>query len=71
MLLQLEDCSDEFKVICDIMAHWYEIINTIQINCAFVSNHYGRRYLNVLLQIEPCNVMFKVNSDVKCHIGMK
>ena len=29
ILLQLEQCSDLFKVISDRIAHWYEMINTI------------------------------------------
>ena len=28
ILLQLEPCSDKSKVISDVMAHWYEMINT-------------------------------------------
>ena len=34
-LLQSEPCSDMFKVISDIMAHWYEIINTVIITNNF------------------------------------
>ena len=29
ILLQLEQCSDLFKVISDILAYWYDMINTI------------------------------------------
>ena len=29
ILKQLEPCSDMYKVISDVMAHWYEMINTI------------------------------------------
>ena len=55
VLLQLGPCIDLFKVISDIMVHWYEMINKIiftinfcngmKMNCAFmliISNHYGR-----------------------------
>ena len=55
-----------FEVISDIMAHWYEMINTIIItinfrnainmNTAFmffISNHYGRKCISILLQLEP------------------
>ena len=61
-----------FKVISDIMAHWYEMWNTIVIAISFctgkkmicalmfiISNHYGMKCIN-LLQLELCNVMFKV-----------
>ena len=34
-ILQLEPCNDVFKVIYDIMAHWYEMINTIIIRINF------------------------------------
>ena len=36
-------------------------------NCALMfimSNHYGRKCLSNLLQLEPCNDMFKVISDM-------
>ena len=35
MLLQLEPCNDIFKVILDIMAHWYVMIITIIITINF------------------------------------
>ena len=67
-LLQLEPCNDMFKVISDIMEHSYDIWNTIinainfcnakKMNCALMfimSNHYGRKCLSNLLQLEPRN----------------
>ena len=32
-----------------------------------ISNHYGISCLCNLLQLEPCNVMFKVISDIMAH----
>ena len=77
ILLQLVPCNDMFKVISDIMAEWNDIINTffITINCCnakkmscasmfIIIHHYGRKCLNFLLQLEPCNVMFKVISHL-------
>ena len=79
-LLQLEQCNVIFKVISDIMAHWYEMWNTIVIAISFctgkkmicalmfiISNHYGIKCLSNLLQLEPCNDMFKVISDIIPH----
>ena len=79
-LLQLEPCKVMFKVISDIMAHWYDLWNTIVIAINFcnakkmicalmfiISNHYGISCLCNLLQLEPCNVMFKVISDIMEH----
>ena len=70
-----------FKVISDIMAHWYDLWNTIVIAINFcngkkmicalmfiISNHYGIKCLSNLLQLEACNVMFKVMTQ--WHIGM-
>ena len=79
-LVQLEPCNDMFKVISDIMAHcydmWNAIINAInfcnakKMNCALMfimSNHYGRKCINNLSQLEKCNVMLKVISDIVAH----
>ena len=59
-LLQLEPCDGMFKVISDIMAHWYEMWNTIVIAIRFctgkkmigallfiVRNHDGIKYITV------------------------
>ena len=64
-------------VICDIMAHWYytfviwiNICNAKKMNCAImlnISNHYEIKYLCILLQLEPCNVILKVISDIMEH----
>ena len=70
-----------FKVISDIMTHWYELMmkfiitinfcNTMKMNCALmfmISNHYGTNCLsNLLLQLSPCNDMIKVISDKMAH----
>ena len=79
-LLQLEPCNVMFKVIFDIMVHWYDLWNTIMIAINFwngkkmicalmfiIRNHYGIKGLSNLLQLEPCNVMFKVISDIMAH----
>ena len=34
-LLQLEPCNDIFKVISDIMAQWYDMLNTFFITIDF------------------------------------
>ena len=72
-----------FKVISDIMAHWYEMWNTIVIAISFctgkkmicalmsiISNHYGIKCLSNLQQLEPCNVMFKVISEIALNITL-
>ena len=69
-----------FKVISDIMAHWYEMWNTIHIAIHFyngnkmicalmyiISYHHRIKYLCNLLQLKPSNVMFKVISDIMEH----
>ena len=79
-LLQLEPCNVMFKVISDIMAHWYDMWNSIVIAINFcnakkmicalmfiISNHYGIKCVSNLLQLEPCNDMCKVISDIMAH----
>ena len=79
-LLQLETHNVMFKVISYIMVHWYDMWNSIVIAFNFcnakkmisalmftISNHYGIKYLRNLLQWEPCNVMYKVISDIMEH----
>ena len=64
-------------MISDIIPHLYDMWNTIVISINFcnakkmicalmfiISNHYGIKCLSNLLQLEPCNVMFKVISDI-------
>ena len=75
-LLQIEPCNEMFKVISD-MVHcydmWSTIINAIRNGkkmCALMfimSNHYGRKCVNNLLQLEPWNDMFIVISDMMAH----
>ena len=78
-LLQLKLCYVMFNVISDIIAHLYDMRNTIVISinfcignkmiCAFwfiIPNH-GIKCLANLLQLQPCNVMVKVNSDKIAH----
>ena len=61
------------------MAHWNDFYNTIviainfcnakKIICALmfiISNHYGINVL-IILQLEPCNVTFKVISNTMAH----
>ena len=81
-LLQLERCNVMFKVISDIIAHCYDFWNTIVIAINFcnakkmicalifiISNHYGIKCLSNRLQLENCNFMCKVISDIMA-IGM-
>ena len=69
-----------FKVISDIKAHWYEMINTLiiriiccnakKMNCPFmfsISNHYGKNCHTILLHLEPSSDMLKVISDQMTH----
>ena len=73
-LLQLEQCNVMFNV---KMAHWHEIRNTIVIACTgkkmigalmfMINNHYGTKCRCNLLHLEPCNLMFKVISDIMEH----
>ena len=35
-----------------------------------ISNHYGIKSLNNPLHLEPCNVMFKVISDIMAHCSV-
>ena len=66
-----------FQVISDIMVDWYDKRNTIvfAINLCnvykmirslmiIISNHYGIKWISNLIQLEPCNVMFQVISDI-------
>ena len=61
-----------FKVVSEIMAHWYDMGNTILIAITFfnakkmicalmliLSNHCGRKCLNHLLQLDSCNDCLK------------
>ena len=72
-LLQLEPCDGMFKVISDIMPHWYDLRNRIVIAIHIcnakkmiyalmfiISCLRAIKYLSNLLQLEPCNVIFKV-----------
>ena len=67
ILIQLEPCNDMFEVTSGIMAIWYELIKTFLItinfcnakkmNCVLmfiIHNHYGRKYLSMLIQLVPC-----------------
>ena len=71
-LLQVEQCNVMFNVISDIMAHWFEMWNTIVIILKFCTgigalmfiktNHYGRKCFSNLLKLVSYYVMFKVIS---------
>ena len=41
--------------------------NLIRSLMFILSNHYGIKHFINLLQLEPCNVMFKVISDIMEH----
>ena len=69
--------NDMFNVITDIMANWYLLVkafiitinfyNEKNINSALlfiISNHNGRIVLSCLMQLEKCNDIFKVISDM-------
>ena len=41
-----------------------------KMNCAFLimtNNNYGRKCLSTMLELEPCNDIFKVISDILAH----
>ena len=75
-LFHFELCSAMFKVISVTMVHWCAIntiisainfCNAFKSNCAlmfFIRNYWGRKCLNNLLHLEPCNVMI---SDMMAH----
>ena len=79
-VLVLERSNVMFNVICDIMAHWDAMLNSIifainfcnaiKMNCALISNINERKCLSIVLHLEPCNVMFKVISDMR-YIDMQ
>ena len=71
-LLQLEPYNVMFEVISNIMAHWYDMWNIIDIAINFcnvkkiicalmfiISKIHGIKCLSNLLQLELCNVVFK------------
>ena len=77
-----------FQVISDIMAQWYlmekafiitiNFDNEMNINCALlfiISNRNGRIVLSCLIQLEKCNDVFKVISDImaqwKMHLQLQ
>ena len=76
-LLQLETCNVMLKVVSDIMAHWFDLWNTIVIamnlcnarkwcvHWCFSNN--GIKCLSNLIQLQPCNIIFKVISDIMAH----
>ena len=76
-LLQLSPCNDMFKVISNIMVRndKYFIIkinfcNAFKIKCVLMfimSNHYGRKYICILIQLEPCNDQFKFISGIMAN----
>ena len=79
-LLQLEPYNNMFNVISVKMPHWYDLWKTIFIANSIctekkiihalmfiISSHCGIKCLNILLQSEPCNVMFKGISDIMVH----
>ena len=71
-----------FKVISDIMAQWNNLMvnafiitinfcNEKDINCALlfiISNHNGRIVLSCIIQLEYCNDMLKVISDIMAQL---
>ena len=78
-ILGLEPCNFLYKLISDIMEHWYDMWNSIVIATNFcnakimicalmfiINNHYGLICLNNLLQLEPCNVTLGKNSNLQC-----
>ena len=75
-LQQLEPCNVIFKVISDIMANWCDLwiaihfCNGKKMICALmfiIRYDYGIKCLCNLLELETCNVMFKVISDIMEH----
>ena len=45
------------------------LCTAMKINCAlmFIISNHGRKCLSNLLQLEPCNDMFKLISDITAH----
>ena len=79
-LLHLESSNVMFKIISDRMAHWYDLCNRIVIATSFcnakkmicalmfiISNHDKIKCFSNLLQLQPCNVIFKVISEIMGH----
>ena len=79
-LLQLEPCNVMINVISDIMSSWHDKRNTIVIAITFcyankmicalmfiIRNHLGIKCVSNVLQLEPCNVAFKVISDTMAY----
>ena len=77
-VLQLERHIVMFKVISDIMAHWYDMWKSIVITIDFcnakkmicslmfiICNHYRTKCLTHPLQYKPCNL--KENSFIMAH----
>ena len=75
--VHLERCSVLFKVISDIIAHWYAILNAMifainfcnvkEMICAsmsIISNHDGSKCLTNLFHLVLCGGMFKVISHI-------
>ena len=65
-------------MISDKLENCYDMKNTIvneinfcnAMNCVFmfiINNHYGIKCVSNLLQLEPCNDMCKVISDIMAH----
>ena len=57
-------------MICNTIVIAINFRNAKRMNCALmfnISNPYGIKCLYDILQIVPCNVMFKVISDIMVH----
>ena len=81
ILLQSEPCNDMIKIISDTLAQWYEMMNSFIITINFCNaqimnsgammvnnrNHFSRKCIRNLLQLEPCNDILKVISDILEH----
>ena len=54
----------EIQLLLQIVSHverkWFALM-------FIISYHYGKKCLRNVLQIEPCNVMFKAMSDIMAH----
>ena len=64
---RLMNCELMFNVSNQYGIKWIKMKCALMFN---ISNHYGIKSLNNPLHLEPCNVMFKVISDIMAHCSV-
>ena len=63
-------CVSDFRHNGTLVCGQINFCNAFKSNCAlmfYIGNYNGRKCLNYLLHLEPCNVMFIVISDMMAH----